>query len=130
MPTDPISTLEHVLAQLRAQLRAAEHQANGPAQAHLAEEIFAIKAQLDPLKRAAGLLDHFEQALLPLTSTRPRKHGRRRSSHTSTAHIAEIEALSAAPAGITAPIPPRFPSIHWLSGYRFGLGLRATPDPQ
>ena len=44
--------------------------------------------------------------------------------------IAEIEALSAALAGITAPIPPRFPSIHWLSGYRFGLGLRATPDPQ
>ena len=135
MPTDPISALELALAQLRAELRAAEHQADAPTQARLAEQIFAVKAQLDPLKRATGLLDHIEQALReqalrPLTHTRPRKHGRRRSSLTRIAHGTEIEALSAALAGLTEPIPPHLNSAHWLTGYRFGLHLRATPDPQ
>lgn len=130
MPTDPISALELALARLRAQLRAADDHADAPTQSRLAEEIFALKAQLDPLKRATGLLDHLEQPLLPLTNARPRKHGRRRAFHTRSAHITEIEALSAALAGLTSPIPPDLNSAHWLTGYRFGLQLRATPDPQ
>ena len=135
MPNDPMSALETSLARLRAELRAIDH-TDTRNQARLAELIFAIKARLDPLKRAAGLLDDPEDATaLPalideLTSAPYRKRSTRRSRLPAANHTTEIQAFSDALAGIIDPAAAGLDPAAWMTGYRFGRKLRVMPKPE
>ena len=135
MPTDPMTALETSLARLRAELREIDH-ADARNQARLAELIFAIKAQLDPLKRAAGLLDNPEDGTaLPAlidepTPTPNRKRSTRRSRLPAADHTTEIRAFSDALAGIIDPAAADLDPAAWMAGYLFGRKLRTMTKPQ
>ena len=135
MTNDPMPALEISLARLRAELRALDH-ADVSNQARLAELIFAIKAQLDPLKRAAGLLDDPEDGTaLPalideLTFAPKRKRGTHRARLPAADYTTEIQAMSDALAGIIDPAAASLDPAAWMDGYLFGRKLRAMTNPQ
>ncbi len=132
MPTNPIPALEATLAHLRSRLYASEIEADTETQSDLANQIFSVKAQLDPLKRAAGLIDNSDDAMRPVSDSydgqRPRaraiKRSTRRRLQARRVHFVEIEALSNALAGVIDPTTANLDPAAWIAGFHFGRKLR------